>query len=211
MLLTCVTFPFFGWWHHDVLTVNGNIGLSRLPWQSEDMLWKYCWTQRKNFLVCHTWLQSKRKPLSALFRWIVKCTRVVYKICGLTVLPWVVTLWKCSDGLFFEIPPLASDALLTMLHPLLENVLLTADHFEISCLRAPRSWLEKPRNYMGWDLDWIVCLAWKKWISGIPLEHLPYNPDLTPCNFWAFPAMKRKLWGKKFQSDQQSAACFREM
>jgi hypothetical protein len=34
-------------------------------------------------------------------------------------------LWKCGDGLFFEIPPLASDALLTTLHPLLENVLQT--------------------------------------------------------------------------------------
>jgi hypothetical protein len=28
-------------------------------------------------------------------------------------------------------------------------------------------------------------------ISGTPLEHLPYSPDLTPCNFWAFPTMKR--------------------
>jgi hypothetical protein len=32
---------------------------------------------------------------------------------------------RCSDGLFFEIPPLASDALLTALHPHLENVLHT--------------------------------------------------------------------------------------
>jgi hypothetical protein len=34
-------------------------------------------------------------------------------------------LWKCGDGLFFEVPPLASDALLTTLHPLLKNVLQT--------------------------------------------------------------------------------------
>jgi hypothetical protein len=32
----------------------------------------------------------------------------------------VGTLW-CGDGLFFEVPPLASDALLTTLHPLLER------------------------------------------------------------------------------------------
>jgi hypothetical protein len=32
-------------------------------------------------------------------------------------------LWRCSDGLFFEVPPFASDALLTTLHPFLENVL----------------------------------------------------------------------------------------
>jgi hypothetical protein len=31
----------------------------------------------------------------------------------------------CGDGLFFEVPPLASDALLTTLRPLLENVLQT--------------------------------------------------------------------------------------
>jgi hypothetical protein len=48
-----------------------------------------------------------------------------------------------------EVPLLASDALLTMLHPLLENVLPTVDHFRISCLRAPFSYVEKPRNHMG--------------------------------------------------------------
>jgi hypothetical protein len=34
-------------------------------------------------------------------------------------------LWRCGDGLFSEVPPLASDPLLTTLHPLLENVLQT--------------------------------------------------------------------------------------
>jgi hypothetical protein len=43
---------------------------------------------------------------------------------------------------------LARDALLATLHPLLENVLQTVDHVEISCLGAPFSWLEKPRNRM---------------------------------------------------------------
>jgi hypothetical protein len=55
-------------------------------------------------------------------------------------------LWRCGDGLFFELPPLTSDALLTTLHPLPENVLQTVDHFEIS-------WLEKLRNLMGRGLD----------------------------------------------------------
>jgi cell division FtsZ-interacting protein ZapD len=58
---------------------------------------------------------------------------------------------------------LASDALVTTLHPLLENVLQTVRRklqqdsgtgaFD---LRAPFSWLEKPRNGMGRDLD---CMA----------------------------------------------------
>jgi hypothetical protein len=34
-------------------------------------------------------------------------------------------LWRCGDGLFFEVPPLASDALLKTLHPLIKNVLQT--------------------------------------------------------------------------------------
>jgi hypothetical protein len=37
----------------------------------------------------------------------------------------VGNLWRWGDGLFFEIPSLASDALLTKLHPFLENVLQT--------------------------------------------------------------------------------------
>jgi hypothetical protein len=45
---------------------------------------------------------------------------------------------------FFEVPPLESNALLTTLHPLLKNMLQTIDHFKISCLGAPFSWLEKP-------------------------------------------------------------------
>jgi hypothetical protein len=58
-------------------------------------------------------------------------------------------LWRCGDGLFSEVPPLASDALLTTLHHLLENVLQTVDHFEISYLGAFFSWLEKPRIAWG--------------------------------------------------------------
>jgi hypothetical protein len=62
---------------------------------------------------------------------------------------FVGILWRCGDGLVFEVSPLASDALLTTLHPFLENVLQTVDHFEISYLGAPFSWLKKPRNRMG--------------------------------------------------------------
>jgi hypothetical protein len=57
---------------------------------------------------------------------------------------------------FYEVPSLASDALLIMLLQLLENVLQTVDHFKISCLRTPFSWLEKPRNRMRRDMD---CMA----------------------------------------------------
>jgi hypothetical protein len=44
------------------------------------------------------------------------------KVRRLIVLFGVGTLWRCGDGLFFEVPPLASDAFLAALHPLHENV-----------------------------------------------------------------------------------------
>jgi hypothetical protein len=49
----------------------------------------------------------------------------------------------------FEISQLASDALLTTLHPLLENVLQAIDHFEISCFGAAFSCLEKAQKSLG--------------------------------------------------------------
>jgi hypothetical protein len=104
--------------------------------------------------------------------------RAIWKVRGLTLLFRVGTLWRCGDSLFFEVPPLESDALLTTLHQLLENVLQTVDHFEISCLGAPFSWLEKPRNRMGRDLNWILCSPWKKWIGETPLQHPSYSPHI---------------------------------
>jgi hypothetical protein len=52
-----------------------------------------------------------------------QCTKAVWKVRGLVLLLRVGILWRCGDGLSFQVPPLASDALLTTLHPLLENVL----------------------------------------------------------------------------------------
>jgi hypothetical protein len=49
--------------------------------------------------------------------------KVVCKVRGLTLLYRVGILWRCGDGLFFEVPPLASDAILTTLHSPLENVI----------------------------------------------------------------------------------------
>jgi hypothetical protein len=77
---------------------------------------------------------------------LTRRTSAVCKVRGLNLLLRGRTSWSCGDGLFFEVPPLESDAPLTTLHPLLENVLQTVDHFEISSLGAPFLWLEKPRN-----------------------------------------------------------------
>jgi hypothetical protein len=107
-------------------------------------------------------------------------------------------LWRYGDGLFSEAPPLASDALLTTLHPLLENVLQTVDHFEISCLRAPSSWLKKPRNRMGRDLDCMADVLKEFHRSTFSKPNTEFNSDLVPCDFWAFPTIKREFQGKKF-------------
>jgi hypothetical protein len=95
---------------------------------------------------------------------------------------------------FFEIPPLASDALLTTLHPLLENVLQqTVDHFEIYCLGVPFSWLEKPRNRIGQDLDCMVDVLMGFHQSAFSKLNTEFNSDLALCNFCAFPTMKREF------------------
>jgi hypothetical protein len=119
-------------------------------------------------------------------------------------------LWRCGDGLIFEVASVASDALLTTLHPLLENVLQTVDHFEI-CLGAAFSWLGKPRNLMGRDLDCMADVLMGFHRSTFPKPNTEFNSDLASCDFWAFPTMKRELRGKKFRSDQRSAARFREV
>jgi hypothetical protein len=77
-------------------------------------------------------------------------------------------------------------------HPFLKNVLQTVDHFEISCHKALFSWLEKVDQ---WN----------------PIRTSTNSPDLTQCDFWAFPNMERELQSKKFRSDQQSAARFQEV
>jgi len=38
---------------------------------------------------------------------------------------WVIALWRCGGDLFFQVPPLVSNVLLRVLHPLVENVLQT--------------------------------------------------------------------------------------
>ena len=32
------------------------------------------------------------------------------------------------------------------------------------------------------------------------LDHLPYSPDLSPCDFWLFPKLKEMLAGHRFES-----------
>jgi hypothetical protein len=107
-------------------------------------------------------------------------------------------LWRCGDGLFFEVPSLASDALLTTLHPLLENVLQIVDHLETSCFGAPFSWLKKPRNRMGRDLNFMADVLMGFHRSTFSKPNTEFNSYLAPCDFWAFPTMKRESEARNF-------------
>jgi hypothetical protein len=138
-------------------------------------------------------------------------TRAVWKVCGLTLLLQVWTLWRCGDGPFFEVPPLASDALLTTLHQLLENGVTVVLKEPVLGLRSNLSGAPALR-------DWKVAIGALTEIGGTPLEHPPYGPDLAPCDSWAFPTMKRELRGQNRlfhyppePGGKLSAARFREV
>jgi hypothetical protein len=101
------------------------------------------------FLVsrCQDLHAQKLSAYPVMFSVIVTgSTRAFSKVRGLTLLPQLGTLQRCGDSLLYEVPHLASDALLTTLHPLVENVLQAVNHFEISCLGAPFSWLKKAQK-----------------------------------------------------------------
>ena len=37
----------------------------------------------------------------------------------------------------------------------------------------------------------------------IELEHPPYSPDLSPCDFWLFDILKKSLAGRHFDNNVQ--------
>jgi hypothetical protein len=72
-------------------------------------------------------IQNRNMPifLKNGSRYVLLYRRAVWKFRGHTLLLRFGTMRKCGDGLFFEVPSLASEALLKTLHPLLRNVLQT--------------------------------------------------------------------------------------
>jgi hypothetical protein len=91
-----------------------------------------------------------------------------WKVRGLTLFR-VGTLWRYGDGLFFEVPPLASDALLTTLHPLLK--------FLVSELPFP-GW-KGPE--IAWGGIWIeFCVRLGK--SGLvkPHQNIRHKVKISP-------------------------------
>jgi hypothetical protein len=69
----------------------------------------------------------------------------------------------------------------------------------------------KPRNRMVRDLDCMADVLMGFHQSTFSKPKTEFNSYLAPCYSWAFPTVKGELGGKKFRSDQQSAARFREV
>ncbi len=44
------------------------------------------------------------------------------------------------------------------------------------------------------DYFFTVNMADKLW------PHLQYSPDLSPCDYWAFPLLKSRIWGHRFDN-----------
>jgi hypothetical protein len=93
---------------------------------------------------------------------------------------------------FFKVPPLASKRCTSYNAPPTSRS-RAADRwsFEISCLEAPFSWLEKPRNRMGRDLDRMADVLMAFHRSAFSKPNTELNSDLAAYDiFWAFPTMK---------------------
>ncbi len=54
--------------------------------------------------------------------------------------------------------------------------------------------------------DWLTAVEWRQ------VPHLPYSPDLSPCDFFLFPLLKRKLRGCNYGDiPRLSAAVYQEL
>jgi hypothetical protein len=59
----------------------------------------------------------------------------------------------------------------------------------------------KAQKYMGRDLDCMADVLTGFHRSTFSKPNKEFNPGIGPCDFWAFPTMKRELGGRKFRSD----------
>jgi hypothetical protein len=64
---------------------------------------------------------------------------------------------------------------------------------------------------MGRDVDSMADVLMGFHRSTFSKPNTKFNSDFAPCDFYAFPTMKMELRGKEFQSDERSAARFREV
>jgi hypothetical protein len=121
-----------------------------------------------------------------------------FEVRRLALLLRVGNLWRCGDGLFrntslgkrctsYNAPPTSRNR--------------TADRWSLRNFlpRSSLSWLEKPKNRMRRDLDCMADVLMGFHWSTFSKPNTEFDSDLVPCDFWAFPTMKRELWGRNFE------------
>jgi hypothetical protein len=78
--------------------------------------------------------------------------KAICKVCGLTLL-----LCGGAVTVFFKVPPLASNALLTTLHPLIKNMLQTVASKFLASELPFHGWKSPEIMWAGQDLN---CMAY---------------------------------------------------
>jgi hypothetical protein len=114
--------------------------------------------------------------------------------CGAKYLPWQAMHFLQHSTHFSK----------TWCGPLITSKFL-ASEFPFHCWKSPEI------AWAGRDLDCMADVLKGFHRSTFPKPNTEFNSDLAPCDFWAFPTVKRELRGKKFRSDQRSAARFWEV
>jgi uncharacterized membrane protein len=116
-------------------------------------------------------------------------TKAACRVHGITLLPRVGTLWSAVTVSFSKYLPWQAMHFLTTPHPLLENVLQTVDHFEISCFWSSLFMAGKAQKS---HLDCVVDVLMGFHRSTLSKLNTEFNSYLAPCDFWVFPTMKRE-------------------
>jgi hypothetical protein len=101
---------------------------------------------------------------------------------------------------FFEVLPLVSSALLTMLHPLPKNVLQTICH-KLQEDSGTGGFLSRSSLFMvgkAQNSHGVRSGLYDRCYNGVSPStfskpNTEFNSDLTQCDFWTFPTMRREI------------------
>ena len=95
---------------------------------------------------------------------------------------------------------------------------VTGLFYKNSVLKKVKEFYNKKRPSKGWSGVHLLhdnasshkCEVVKSFLASEMvkvLNHPPYSPDLSPCDFFLFPRLKKMLSGNKYTSSLGSAVC----
>jgi hypothetical protein len=128
------------------------------PSRSYRVLWKVAWIILINRYVKHYWHKNYKYECRLQSSW----THRITLNWNFMEVWWRFLFWSTSLGkrhTSYNAPPTSQKC--------------AADHWSLL------NFLPQGSLFMGQNLNWILCSAWKKWISGTPLKHLPYSPYIS--------------------------------